>query len=183
MRCTSTVLLTMILACSTLEAQRRHQGFWIAFAPGGVGSADVEGFAYPLYLRLGGTTSQRLLLGVEWYGVILDAQPSAGMTNLTAIALLYPSQRGGFFAKGGLGIGRAESTCPDSPTDVASGLGTTLGVGIDLRLGRNVYLTPNVDMLWQRAERVLCPVPGQPQAGTVRGYSPGFFFTLGITWH
>ena len=183
MRCVTAVLVAMVLACPTLEAQRRHEGFWIGFSPGGAGRVDVEGFAYPFYLRLGGTPSQRLLLGVESYGVILDAQPSAGMTNLTAIALLYPSQRGGFFAKGGLGIGRAESTCPDAPSDVASGLGATLGVGIDLRLGRNVYFTPNLDMLWQSAERILCPVLGQPQAGTVLGYRPGFFFTLGLTWH
>jgi len=176
-------LLGITIAAPAVSAQRLHQGFWLSFAPGGAGVVHREGFAYPLYLRLGGTINQRLLFGVEWYGVVLDAQPSSGTTNLTATALFYPSDNGVFFTKGGLGIGRAQSNCPDQYEDVASGLGVTLGAGIDVRLGKNIYMTPNIDVLWQSAERVLCPVPGQPSAGTVLGYSPGLFFTLGITWH
>jgi hypothetical protein len=75
------VLMTSLattLALSTLSAQRVHQGFWIALAPGGAGIADKEGFAYPLYLRLGATINQRLLVGVEWYFVVLDAEPPSG---------------------------------------------------------------------------------------------------------
>jgi hypothetical protein len=94
--------------------------------------------------------------------------------------LLYPSRRGVFFYKAGLGIGRAESSCPGEPDDVASGLGTTLGAGLDIRIGRNVYLTPNLGWVWQGAERVLCPVPSQRWAGTVRAYSPGLFFGIVI---
>jgi hypothetical protein len=172
-----------MLVLSSVSAQRVHQGFWIGLAPGGAGFVHKEGFAYPLYLRLGGTVHQRLLVGVEWYGVVLDADPPSGATNLTAVALLYPSHEGGFFTKAGLGIGRAESSCPAQEPDVASGLGITIGTGIDIRMGRNVYFTPSIDLLWQGAERALCPAPGNPGSGTVRGYSPGFFLSLGITWH
>ena len=183
MRTLLATLLATSLALPTVSAQRVHQGFWIGFAPGGAGVADREGAAYPLYVRAGGTITQQLLIGVEWYGVVLDADPSAGAANLTAVALLYPSHRGGFFTKTALGIGQAASWCPDQGWDVATGLAITLGAGADIRMGKNVYLTPGIDMLWQSAERVLCPAPGQPEAGTVRGYSPGFFFTVGITWH
>jgi hypothetical protein len=184
MRLLPAMVLVTTLDFSPLTAQRAHQGFWIGFAPGGVGVADGEGLAYPLYLRLGGTVRQQVLIGLEWYGVIIDPDPSAVAANLTAMALFYPSHQGGFFAKAGVGLGQATSYCPNaSYFDVASGVGVTLGAGADIRIGRNVYLTPNIDLLWQGAERVLCPAPGQPDAGPVRSYSPGYFFTVGITWH
>lgn len=175
--------LATMLVLSSVHAQRVHQGFWIGVSPGGVGVVETEGFAYPLYLRLGGTINQRLLVGVEWYSVALDFNPAAGATNLTAVALLYPSQKGVLFTRAGLGIGRAESRCPGGASDVASGLGVTLGTGIDIRMGRNVYFTPSIDFLWQEAERALCPAPGNPGSGTVLGYSPGVFISLGFTWH
>ena len=183
MRTLITTSLATMLVLSSVSAQRVHQGFWIGMSPGGVGVVHTEGLAYPLYLRLGGTINQRLLVGLEWYNVVLDVNPAAGAANLTAVALLYPSQKGVLFTRAGLGIGRAESSCPDRDSDVASGLGVTLGSGIDIRMGRNVYLTPSIDFLWQGAERALCPAPGNPGSGTVRGYSPGFFISLGITWH
>lgn len=184
MRVLLTISLVTILALSTISAQRVHQGFWIGLGPGGVGVVETEGLAYPLYLRLGGTVNQRLLVGVEWYNVVLDVDPPAGAANATAVVLFYPSRKGVLFTKAGVGVGRAESRCPNQGgRDAASGVGVTLGTGIDVRMGRNVYLTPSIDFLWQGAERVLCPVPGSPEAGPVRGYSPGFFFTLGITWH
>jgi len=175
--------LATTLLLSTISAQHIHRGFWIGLAPGGAGVVHKEGFAYPLYLRLGGTVHQRLLVGVEWYGVLLDAEPSSAAANLTAVALLYPSRAGGFFTKVGVGSGRATSRCPDQHQDVAAGFGVTLGAGMDARIGRNVYLTPNLDVVWQGAARILCPVPGVPGAGTVLGYSPGLFFTVGMTWH
>ncbi len=183
MRTLITTSLATMLVLSSVSAQRVHEGFWIGVAPGGVGVVETEGFAYPLYLRLGGTINERLLVGVEWYNVVLDVNPAAGAANLTAVALFYPSRKGVFFTKAGLGIGRAESSCPDQDPDVASGLGITLGTGIDIRMGRNIYFTPSMDLLWQGAERALCPAPGNPGSGTVRGYSPGFFLSLGITWH
>jgi len=178
----ATSLATM-LVLAPVSAQRVHQGFWIGLSPGGAGIVHKEGFAYPVYLRLGGTITQRLLVGVEWYNVVLDAYPASGTANLTAVALFYPSHKGIFFTKAALGLGRAESSCPDGRPDVAAGLGVTLGTGIDIRMGRNVYLTPSIDFLWQGAERALCPAPGNPGSGTVLGYSPGLFFSLGITWH
>ena len=183
MRTLLTTSLAMLLALGTARAQRVHRGFWLSVAPGGVGVVETGGFAYPLYLRLGGTIDQQLLVGVEWYGVVLDDDPEAGAANTTAVALFYPSPKGVLFTRAGVGLGRAASTCPDRDPDVASGLGVTLGTGVDIRMGRNVYLSPGIDFVWQGAERALCPAPGNPGSGTVRGYSPGFFFTLGVTWH
>lgn len=176
-------ILATFLTTGAVSAQRLHQGFWIGFAPGGVGLSDGEGLVYPLHLRLGGTPDQRVLVGFEWFGVILDDHPGTVAENYSATALFYPSRKGGFFAKAGLGVGRAASRCPDAPVDVLWGVGATVGVGYDVRIGRNVYLIPTLDGFWQGAERILCPVPGQPDAGTVRAYSPAALFTVGLMWH
>jgi hypothetical protein len=161
-----------------------HRGFWLGIGPGGVGAAENEGFAYPLYLRVGGTVNQRLLVGIEEFAYILDYYSGAGAGTITAVALIYPSRSGGFFAKAGLGLSLASANCPfPEPDDTQSGFGTTLGLGYDMRLGTNVYFTPSVDLLQGTNERPLCPVPGQPRAAVILGYQPAVFVTLGITWH
>ena len=114
MRIVVATSLATTLAFSTVSAQRVYQGFWISLAPGGAGIVHKEGLAYPLYVRLGGTINQRLLVGIEWYGIVLDAEPPSGATNLTAMALLYPSHKGVLFTKAGLGIGRRRLAAPTS---------------------------------------------------------------------
>jgi hypothetical protein len=173
---------------SSSEAQRLHQGFWIGFAPGGVGATRAQGFAYPLYLRFGGTISQRVMVGIESFA-LFDAGPAMSSGNITVLALLYPSARGGFLVKTAVGLARANAQCPDSPDDSQDGVGGTFGLGYDIRLATNTYLTPNIDLLVRTNKRPLCPIrappgggPG-PEAGTVRDYSPGYAFTLGLTWH
>ena len=75
-----------MLFVSSVSAQRVHQGFWSGLAPGGVGIVETEGLTYPLYLRLGGTINQRLLVGGEWYAVVLDANPREQQSPPTAAA-------------------------------------------------------------------------------------------------
>jgi hypothetical protein len=177
-------VLLLATTCPELVAQHRHQGFWIGLSPGGVGTAGDHGLAYPQYLRLGGTVSQQLLIGVETFTAILDLDPPAVSGNLSLLAVAYPSPKGGLFAKAGAGLALAKAECPGTePDDSQLGLGATLGLGYDLRLARNTYLTASGDVLLGTGERPLCPVPGQPEAAVVRDYSPGVFFTLGITWH
>src|SRR3989441_937797 len=151
-----TCALPISLAFSTASAQRVHQGFWISLAPGGAGIVHKEGLAYPLYVRLGGTINQRLLVGIEWYGIVLDAEPPSGATNLTAMALLYPSHNGVLFARSGSGIGRGSLSCPEQYEDVAAGLAATLATGIAIRVGRNVSLTPSMVPLCRGGNRALC---------------------------
>ncbi len=164
---------------TSLQAQQPHEAFWSGFAPGGAGSGGfAEGFGYPFYLRFGGTLNQRVLLGIELYSVIWDidlcfsfscsSSPTRLSSNLTAIALLYPSPNGGLFMKPGVGISAGSET--GAGTTVR--FGSTLGVGYDLRLRENFYLTPNVDVL-------VLTDPRGPLTDTRLGY----FFTLGFTWH
>lgn len=144
----------------------RHNGFWFSLGAGGGwddpdGSFGLGGRGGVGYLRLGGTPHQQFLFGVEILGWQNSAEVSRGA--LSATALLYPSRAGGPFLKAGFGMASYEYRGFE-----AEGLATTLGLGADIRLGRNFYLTPNVDGLVQFFENETRPL---------------LLFSLGVTWH
>lgn len=169
--------LTYLGMAMPAQAQRVHTGFWIGFAPGGVAAAGEEGLGYPLYLRLGATVNQRLLLGVEAYNVIVNYYGGKSFGSVAAIALVYPSATSGVFIKPGVGLSHAQANCCGTTT----GLAAILAVGYDLRLGKNFYLTPNIDLLVTTHDR-----PGEdPLAGAAAFHdtNPTLSFALGLTWH
>lgn len=148
-------------ADAQLRPVPRHEGFWISVGAGGgwltqQGAADESVAGGGLYVRLGGTPNEKFLLGGEiivWARAKDDVTDSRGNATLT---LLYYPKRGGLFFKGGVGTASAtietEPTGFTTVTETHSGLGTTVGAGLDFKLARNFYLTPNVDLLFQRIE-------------------------------
>lgn len=138
------------------ESQRSldtHRGFWLS---GGLGGGWMEGDGgAAVYIRLGGTPSNRLLLGGEV--LVWTPDPDAedvGQANVTATALWYPiyqstgSPGHDWFVKAGVGFATA-----DNGFRKRDGFGVTLGSGYDFRLGNNLYLTPNLDVLIQFLEQ------------------------------
>jgi hypothetical protein len=129
-----------------------RQGFFISFGFGagslGCDDCDDERLnGVNAYLRIGGTLSQRLLIGGEvngWSKTENDA--TLTVSNVGPVILFYPSAQGGFFLKGGLGL---SSTSLDLGTFEIEeeGVGLTLGIGFDARVGRNFALTPYLDIL------------------------------------
>jgi len=175
MRTKTGLLAAVFLGTATAPAlaQGRHDGFWIGFGLGyGRTGGDNSLGGGGAYLRAGGTPTNMLLVGGEaiaWAKTENDATVSQG--NFTANILFYPSLNGGFFLKTGLGFASASSSFTlgnTTTTTTDNGFGTTLGAGYDLKLGRNLYLTPNVDALVQVINK---------NTETV------FLFTLGLTWH
>lgn len=165
------------------ERSAEHRGFWIGFGlGGGVNFAewakDTRG-GVGAYLRLGGTVSQHLLLGGEIIG--WGRNRDAGTfseSGVTAIAMFYPA-RAGLFLKGGAGFaGWAVSAPPGATasTQTAGGFAGTLGVGYDLQIGGNLFLTPNVDFLYHTISSENTAF-ADLSSGTV------LLFTLGLTWH
>jgi len=72
--------------------------------------------------------------------------------NATVDILYYPSSRGGWFVKAGGGWASAVVSADVGAgtfTSDEQGFGLTVGGGYDLRLGRNLFLTPNLDVLVQ----------------------------------
>ena len=184
--------MALTLAAGVAAAQgssgaHEHKGFWIGFGLGG-GVNLSEGLDGDRlgggsgYLRLGGTPSQRVLLGFEGNFWGRD-QDGAGIArgNGTFAAMFYPSAQGGAFLKGGIGwsnISRATTSGNSTTTTTESGFGLTLGAGWDVRLGRNIYLTPNIDALFQWFDSKDDPVLGE-----IPGTNTIMMFTLGLTWH
>ena len=142
----------LVLALATPAAAQHAQvrnGFWIGFGLG-YGSADLgcdgcdsdSESGLTGHLRLGGTLSDKLLLGAEsnaWVKEVGGVDNTVG--NLTAALYFYPAPAGGFFLKGGVGLGyysASEGNLSVSKT----GLGLMAGLGYDARVGRNISITP-----------------------------------------
>ena len=151
-------------APSPRGAQERR-GFWVGFGMGH-GSAAVtcplrgdcrkgNGQSGPLgsreggatmYLKLGGTLGSRVLLGAEltaWSGLavaIPSGRRDATLANLLASAHFYPVRSAGFFLKGGVGM--SSLTRHESRGSTSRGLGLGAGIGYDVRIARDVSLTP-----------------------------------------
>ena len=169
-----TLLLAAIVAVPG-EAQQNPQtreGFWISFGVG-YGSLgcddcnDERRSGANAYLRMGGTLSQRLLIGGELNGWSKsEGNATLTISNFGPVLLFYPNANGGFFLKGGIGIA---STSLDLGTIEIeeTGAGLTLGLGYDARVGRKFALTPYFDIL-------------------TSSYDGGSFnqlaFRLGFTW-
>ena len=183
-----TLSAVALLACAAptghAQSRHRHDGFWIGFGfGGGVNTAaNVEegkrggGAAF---VRLGGTLSQRWLLGGElsiWGRqedtVLGDNTVSLTRSNATLTVLFFPSNNGGFFLKGGLGGANVELQSGGLKIS-EQGMGTTLGIGYDVKLGRNLYLVPNFDLLIQTFAT----------AGDLTTTNTLVLLTVGVMWH
>ena len=158
MKRVTTLTAALLLGISSMAAAQDtapHSGFWLS---GGIGvgttDSDTDDDTGPAgYLRMGGTTSERVLLGGEFVGMSRDVGGATiSQGNATFSAFYYPASPGGFFAKAGLGFASAtvsEDIGPGTFTTDESGFGMTLGAGYDIRIGRNLFLTPNLDILIQ----------------------------------
>jgi hypothetical protein len=103
------------------------------------------------YLRVGKGMTPSLMMGVELNGWNKTKNNVTGRTGmLSAIAQWYPSTTNGFFAKGGLGVGRTtlddKSTTPTSKIQ-STGFGYQVGMGYDMSIARRWSITPYVNYL------------------------------------
>src|SRR5215207_7355943 len=151
-----TVLSSPVLAQGHPQVR---EGFTASFGLGG-GSAGItcddgcdtdRETAPTVYIRLGGAYRPNLILGGEINGWSKSEDVAGDEARLTiatvnAIAQWYPQVTSGFFISGGLGLGtlRTEIDLPSIGTlsSNTTALGYQVGVGYDLRLGRNISLTP-----------------------------------------
>jgi hypothetical protein len=136
------------------------------------------------FVKLGGTLNEHVLLGVETNGWIKDEGANTTLTlgAVTGTVTVYPQASGGFFLKGGLGTSYVSSDFQEgsfSSSISKWGWGFLVGTGYDLRVGRNVSLTPCVNYFY-----------GKPGDISLEGDTvfPGWkhdvvSFELGITFH
>jgi len=178
-------IICLVSSAPTLaqdQARSRHEGFWIGFGIGG-GSAKAENDTADalgggaVYLRLGGTLSQKWLLGGELmaWGRGEDGATTS-RANVSFTALFYPSDNAGFYLKGGVGssyVNRTLTVIGTTASVERGGGGFTLGAGFDIRLGSNLYLTPNIDWMFQSIE----------EREGIQTKTHVTLLTLGLIWH
>ncbi len=172
--------------------QERH-GFWIGFGAG-YGSASASADCQDCggdressvsgFLKLGGTLNEHVLLGVESNAWIKDEGDNTTLTlgAVTGTVTVYPQATGGFFLKGGLGTSYVSSDFTQGSVSASLskwGWAFLVGAGYDIRVGRNISLTPCVNYHYGK--------PGDLDFGD-GDVLPGFkqnvvSFELGITFH
>lgn len=152
-----------VLGAARAEAQRTHRtGFWLDLTSGpgavrigcgGCSNVTLSGGTTG-DIRLGGTLSDKVLLGVESFGftddrfglAAHDTSVTAENSTLDAVVLWYP-WRGGVFLKGGVGLagGRFTVRSDTGPGAVNEGVGVglTFGFGFDYPISRRFALTAN----------------------------------------
>jgi hypothetical protein len=178
----------LLAAQSAAGGPPTRTGFWISFGLGGGPkwhSCDVcteeFGNGFGGSVALGGTLSQQWLIGADVVGFFPFAGMDDGYTANTdgfGAALFtmrhYPKPDGGLFLMGGLGLGEI-----DVEQDVleANGFVGKVGLGYDLRAGRNFSITPNVSLVQSfgtETERAGEKIDQTMNFGMVQ---------LGVSWH
>lgn len=184
--------LLAALSCAAAAAQaqypQRRDGFWIGFGLG-YGSANItcdncgggpRTGGITGFVKLGGTPSRNVLIG----GAINAWAHSDGtgntetMSNVTASVYLYPEARSGFFVTGGLGF--SNYYVNSSPSFDGTGWGFTAGAGYDIRVGRDVSLTPVVNYVYGGVGDVNESGVGRFATGWKQNVVE---FGLGVTFH
>lgn len=146
----SAFLAVLLASSASAQQAQARQGFWIGGGMGygsmglscsgcaGVGrTGGLSGYA-----KLGGTLRPNILLGVEMNGWRKnEGAGSVTMGNFSGAAYWYPMATQGLFIKGGAGysvlnVDDGVTTADDS------GFGLLGGVGYDIRVGRNLSITP-----------------------------------------
>jgi hypothetical protein len=136
-----------------------RKGFGFALGAGAGGeSNDVVGPGYSdlfyqptISLRAGGTVSPHLRLGGEvlsWFDEQGDA--TASLSSALFVAQFYPLGASGLYLKGGVGLGRNAVDFHNGLDVGDTGFAGLLGAGLELRLGRKVFLNPVVDLVGHR---------------------------------
>lgn len=161
---TLVLVATLALALGhRAEAQRPHRtAFWldVSSGPGAVrigcgGCAEVTVAGGTTGdIRLGGTLSDKVLLGVEIFGFTderfgfapHDTSITAENSSLNAVVLWYP-WHGGVFLKGGVGLAGGRFTVKadtgQGAVNEGNGVGLTFGLGFDLPISRRFALSAN----------------------------------------
>lgn len=105
------------------------------------------------YLRIGGTASDRVLIGFEAFAFLDrafafslgDSIRTAETATATLVVIWFPSRRG-LFVKGGVGIAGGQFIFPGTTgadTSSGAGIGLTFGGGWDFAISRKFAVTMN----------------------------------------
>lgn len=149
-------LMVLVPLAATAQEPQERKGFGISFGLGG-GSASVDcsgcnsdretGFSG--YLRLGGHVRPDLMVAFESNGYTKSSDGVDTSGGFYSVALQwYPNVEKGFYMKGNLGVAAVLEDYDDGDEFTVAAPGVGLGVGYDLRLGKNFSLTPYMNLVF-----------------------------------
>jgi hypothetical protein len=156
------VLTAPVAPASAQRTDRPHRsGLWGEFGAGAGRvriacsgcTAVVVANAPTSYVRIGGTVSDRVVIGLEVFSLLNrslgfapgDSTTTAETATVAIVVLWFPSRRG-FFFKGGAGLAAGQFTIPGTAgadTSNGRGIGVTYGFGWDFPLSRKFAITTN----------------------------------------
>ena len=140
-----------ILSAQTKPTQQsRNDGFWIGvgLGYGSLGCGECDGTragALASSIRLGGTVSPKVRVGVSSDSWIDSGDGLLTMNNLSAVVTFFPKATGGFHLTGGLGLSTVTEGGFDGSAEV--GAGGIIGIGYDAAVGGRFSLTPYMNLL------------------------------------
>jgi hypothetical protein len=129
------------------RAKHARRGFWfnagLGYGSLGCDECGDRTESFSGALALGGSPSQKVILGggTNWWTKSEDGA-TLSVSTLAAVIRFYPSATGGFFLLGGLGVGTVRAEVSGFGSETETGFGALLGLGWDIRVGRNLSLTP-----------------------------------------
>jgi hypothetical protein len=181
----SIVLLGLLAtAPAGAHAQRapERRGFWSTPSLGMALTFSDPAYSDPLYegrgdnpmldlylsARMGGSVSQQVLIGGET--AVWGAGDGLKRGHVGATLLYYPSPTGGLFVHGlaGMAYRIVEYPVWIGALGERVGVSLALGVGYDVQLGRNFFLTPCVDTAFQYVDD---------------DWATSLVLAAGATWH
>lgn len=184
------IIVLALLAGGSVAAQARHpntrEGFWwglgLGWGAAGATCDDCDGeqlSGLTGNLRLGGTISPSVLLGVEangWY-----RSENNEVRNIrfgSAVVVVYPSRSGAFYLKAGLGLMNFFAETPVGELTANAGA-AILGAGYDFRVARNFSVVAFLNSL--ASTEATYELDDQSANTDVRVTL--FQIGVGVTWH
>lgn len=191
---TALAAVLVLMPSSQAMAQRRRglvdvshdsdrHGFWLTLGAGaGTDSYKYEnvpgGYDHDLtkpsfWIAAGGTVNPHLRLGGEvnaWVDQYDDAQGFRVTETLVGGLLtgqLFPARNLGLFVKGGLGISRSATYVSGDDTG-ETGFAYLGGAGYEIKLGRNIFLTPAINLMYHRSSPGRDPLSDPDNLGGLR---------------
>jgi len=151
-----TLAITVVMPRPALAWDQEREGFWIGFGFG-YGSARVScddcgasaregGLAG--FVKVGDTLNRKVLLGTElnFWTRSQGQLDTLEFGNFSLTITYYPWVSSGFFVKGGGGLSLVNTDVLEGSEirtlDLGSGVGAIAGIGYDLRIRRNLSITP-----------------------------------------
>jgi hypothetical protein len=182
-------LLMLHTSIAAAQHPQVRRGFWIGFGfqygSAGVSCDQCVDFeresGFGSFLKLGGTLNEQVLLGADITGWTKEEEGvTSTLGNVTAAVYFYPAARSGFFVKGGFGFSAYYESDDVSDLDAeGTGVGLTVGLGFDLRVGRNISMTAVVDYIWGSVGEIEVS-----SSIVAEGWKQNAFLVgLGVTFH